>query len=72
MNDRAVKWTCVFMVLGWANVKEHATPLAGAGVDTGVEVHTTGDVAERAASEGCCVSACSAFCVGYVGSAFTL
>ena len=31
---------------GWylANVKEHAPPLAGASVETGVEVHVTGDV----------------------------
>ena len=43
-----------------ANVKEHATPLAGAGVETGLEVHTTGDVAGSAASGGCCVSSCSA------------
>ena len=42
-----------------ANVKEHATPLAGAGVETGVEVHTTGDVADKAASGGCCGSSCS-------------
>jgi hypothetical protein len=42
------------------NVKEHATPLAGASVEMGVEVHTTGDVADRAASGGCCVSSCSA------------
>jgi hypothetical protein len=39
--------------LDFANVKEHATPLAGAGVGTGVEVHTTGDVADREASGGC-------------------
>ena len=32
-----------------ANVQEHATPLAGAGVETGVEVHVTGDVADSAA-----------------------
>ena len=35
------------------NVKEHATPLAGAGVETGLEVHTTGDSADKAASGGC-------------------
>jgi len=40
------------------NVKEHAPPLAGAHVETGVEVHVTGDVADRAASGGCCVSSC--------------
>jgi len=40
------------------NVKEHAPPLAGAHVETGVEVHDTGDVADRAASGGCCVSSC--------------
>jgi hypothetical protein len=42
------------------NVKEHATPLAGASVETGVEVHVTGDVADKAASGGCCASACCA------------
>ena len=42
------------------NVKEHATPLAGAGVERGVEVHVTGEVENRAASGGCCASACSA------------
>jgi hypothetical protein len=42
------------------NVKEHAPPLAGAHVDTGIEVHTTGDVDDKAASGGCCVSSCSA------------
>jgi hypothetical protein len=42
------------------NVKEHAPPLAGASVETGVDVHTTGDVADRVASGGCCVSSCSA------------
>jgi len=45
-----------------ANVKEHAPPLAGAHVETGEKVHITGDVADRAASGGCCVSSCSAFC----------
>jgi len=43
-----------------SNVQEHATPLAGASVETGVEVHFTGDVADSAASGGCCVSTCSA------------
>ena len=42
------------------DVKEHATPLAGACVETGVEVHNTGDVADSAASGGCSVSTCSA------------
>jgi len=42
------------------NVKEHATPLAGAGVETGVGVHVTGNVADSAASGGCSVSTCSA------------
>jgi len=42
------------------NVKEHAPPLAGAHIETGVEVHITGDVDDRAASGGCCVSTCSA------------
>ncbi len=32
------------------NVKEHATPLAGAGVERGEEVHVTGKVENRAAS----------------------
>ena len=35
------------------NVKEHATPLAGASVERGVEVDVTGDVDNRAASGGC-------------------
>ena len=43
-----------------ANVKEHAPPLAGASVETGVEVHVTGDVADKAASGGCSVSTCCA------------
>lgn len=42
------------------NVQELATPLAGASVETGVEVHITGDVADRAASGGCPASPCSA------------
>ena len=42
------------------NVKEHAPPLAGASVETGNGVHNTGDVADRAASGGCCGSPCSA------------
>lgn len=42
------------------NVKEHATPLAGAGVERGAEVHVSVDADNRAASGGCCVSACSA------------
>lgn len=41
------------------NVKEHAPPLAGASVETGIEVHTPGDVYDKAASGGCCVSTCS-------------
>ena len=41
-----------------ANVKEHAPPLAGAHVETGVGVHDTGDVDDKAASGGCCVSSC--------------
>ena len=36
-----------------ANAQEHATSLAGAGAETGVEVHDTGDVADSAASGGC-------------------
>lgn len=40
------------------NVKEHAPPLARASVETGVEVHTTGDVSDRAAGGGCCASSC--------------
>ena len=40
------------------NVKEHATPLAGAGVERGVKVHITGEVDDRAASGGCRVSSC--------------
>ena len=34
------------------DVQEQATPLAGAGIETGVEVHVTGDVADDAASGG--------------------
>jgi len=44
-----------------ANVKEHATPLAGTGVETGIEVHAAGDSADMAASEGCCASPCWPF-----------
>jgi len=40
------------------NVKEHAPPLAGAHVETGEKVHITGDIDDRAASGGCCVSSC--------------
>jgi hypothetical protein len=43
------------------NVKEHAPPLAGASVETGVWVHVTGEVADNAARGGCCVSTCWAF-----------
>jgi hypothetical protein len=46
------------------NVKEHATPLAGAGVETGVEVHDTDDSADNAASGGCSASPCSASSIG--------
>lgn len=42
------------------NVQEHATPLAEAVVERGVEVHVTGDVENRAASVGCFVWSCSA------------
>ena len=45
------------------NVKEHAPPLAGAHVETGKRVHITGDVDDRAASGGCCVSSCSVILV---------
>ena len=38
------------------NVKEHAPPLAGASVETEDGVHNTGDVDDKAASGGCCVS----------------
>ena len=38
----------------FASVMKHATPLAGLSVETGVEVHATGDVADKAA--GGCVS----------------
>ena len=38
------------------NVKEHALPLAGASDETVVRVHITGDVDDKAASGGCCVS----------------
>ena len=42
------------------NVKEHATLSAGASVDHGVEVETTGNHVNRTADRGCCVSPCSA------------
>ncbi len=42
-----------------ANVKEHATLSAGARVDHGVKVETTGEHVNRAADRGCCVSSCS-------------
>ena len=38
--------------------QEHAPPLAEASVETGVEVHDTDDVADKAASGGCCASSC--------------
>jgi len=47
-------------VISLPNVKEHAPPIAGAHVETGEKVHITGDVADRAASGGCCGSPCSA------------
>jgi len=47
------------MRLELQKVKEHATPLAGAGVETGVEVQVTGDVDNKAASAGCPASPCS-------------
>jgi hypothetical protein len=39
---------CAAIIL--PNVQELATPLAGASVETGVKVHVTGDVFDRAAS----------------------
>ena len=42
-----------------ANVKEHATLSAGAGVDHGVDDGITKDHVNRAADRGCCVSTCS-------------
>lgn len=45
------------------NVKEHATLSAGASVDHGVEVETTGGHENRAADRGCCVSSCSLFSI---------
>ena len=41
---------------------------AGAGVDHGVEVETTGEHENRAADRGCCVSTCSALVVQYAGA----
>ena len=41
------------------NVKEHAPLSAGANVDHGVKVKTTGEHENRAADRGCCVSPCS-------------
>jgi hypothetical protein len=57
------------VLLDLANVKEHATPLAGAGVETGVEVHVTGDSADKAASWGCVsrLVVPSSFCSGAGG-----
>ncbi len=40
--------------------QEHAPPLATAHVETGKKFHITGDVTDRAASGGCCVSSCCA------------
>ena len=50
------------------NVKEHATLSAGASVDHGVDVKTTGEHLNRAADRGCCVSACWASCFGGSGA----
>jgi hypothetical protein len=47
----------VYIIL--PNVKEHAPLSAGASVDHGVEVETTGEHEKRAADRGCCVSTCS-------------
>ena len=49
----------LFFELSAGNVKEHATLSAGASVDHGVEVETTGEHGNRAADRGCCVSSCS-------------
>lgn len=46
-----------------ANVQEHATPLARAHAEHGVEVQDTGEVENRAASGGCGASPCSAFVI---------
>jgi len=40
------------------NVKEHATLSAGASVDHGVDVKTTGEHVNRAADRGCCAASC--------------
>ena len=45
------------------NVKEHATPPAGASVETQSRVHATGDSADKAAGGGRCDSSCSPFFV---------
>jgi hypothetical protein len=42
----------------WANVKEYRPSPAGASVGTEVDVHDTGDFADKAAGDGCCVSFC--------------
>ena len=42
-----------------AERQEHAPPLAGTSVETGMEVHVTGHVDDEAASGSCCVSSCS-------------
>jgi len=48
------------------NVKEHATLSAGASVDHGVDVETTGEHENREADRGCCVSSCSASSIPYL------
>ena len=55
-----ILWQSSLMCLQFLpNVKEHATLSAGASVDHGGEVKTTGEHVNRAADRGCCVSSCS-------------
>jgi hypothetical protein len=53
------KFSVVNFLISLQNVKEHATLSAGAGVDHGVGVESTGEHENRAADRGCCVSTCS-------------
>jgi hypothetical protein len=48
------------------NVKEHATLSAGASVDHGVDVETTGEHENKAADRDCCVLACCASVIFFV------
>ena len=56
----------------YPNVKEHATLSAGASVDHGVDVKTTGEHVNRAADRGCCVSTCSALIISEIIAVWAL